>query len=167
MTAEITDQLDSQDATFSEPEELEDLEAYARILSETISGFSLGFSKMCDVISSLQEPGSDNERRLKVFSETAQNIGRWREKMEQAFIFLAKNKNKFMAAHNLIQTIIDQVRGIVDEFIKNVLEKIKYFAKKHQDLFWTPIRKIRDAFLTMISYICSICSYIPALSIRI
>src|SRR5208282_4720672 len=153
MTAKITDQLDSQDATLYGSEELEDFEAYARIFSETISGIGLGCSKMCDILGSLQEPESDKGRRLKVFSETAKNIGCQRERMERAFIFLAKNKNKFTAAYNLIQTAINQVRGIVDEFIKNVSEKIKYFAKKTQDLFWTSIRDIRDAFLTMISHI--------------
>lgn len=138
-----------QDTIFNLREE--DLEAYARIFNDTISGISAALAGMVDTLASLQGPGSDNERRLMQFSTFARDISLQRESLEKMLMMLIKNKNNVISVCNLIKSAIGKLRDILDEFIKNAREKLKNFAKKIRDMFWTWISNIHDALVAFIS----------------
>ena len=141
--------LDACDGTSDQV--VEDIEAYARIFTETVSGISTGLANMAETLASLQSRGSDAERRLLFFSTAARNINIQRGILETMVKRIIKASHHMAAVCDMIGNVIHKLREVLEEFMRSARERIKNFAKKLRDMFGHLVDRFSEGFSAFIS----------------
>jgi hypothetical protein len=129
----------------------EDIEAYARILEDVIAGIKTGLASMTEMLESLQTNKSDGQRRLILFSAAAQNVNIRREHLQKTVELLIKGSCQMKAVCNVIGKAIHNLRGVFEEFMRNIWDKIKKFANKLRDTFWNLVSNLYEGVSAFIS----------------
>jgi hypothetical protein len=124
----------------------DDIDAYAQIFQDTISGIKSGLASMAEIIGSLQTPGSDAQYRLIRFSEAARTVNIQRETIETTIKFFIKGTHQVAAMSNMIGDVICKLRAVFEEFMKNARERTKDWAKNMRDRVWKFLGLLSEAF---------------------
>lgn len=120
----------------------DDIEAYARIFEDTLSGIQSGLASMAEILGSLQTPGSDAQHRLNCFSEAARTVNIQRETIATTIKLFIKGKHQVATMSTMIGDAICKLRAVFEEFMKNAWERMRDWAKNVRDRFW----KFLEAF---------------------
>jgi len=131
----------------------DDIEAYARIFEDTLSGLQSGLASMAEILSSLQTPGSDAQHRLVRFSEAARTVNVQRETIATTIKLFIKGKHQVAAMSNMIGDVICKLRAMFEEFMKNAWERMKDWTKNMRDRFWKFLGLLSEAFSAVFSMV--------------
>jgi hypothetical protein len=142
----------------------DDIDAYAQIFENTISGIQSGLASMAEILGSLQTPGSDAQHRLIRFSEAARTVNIHRETMAATIKLFIKGKHLVAAKSDMIGDVICKLRAVFEDFMKNAWERMKDWAKNMRDRFWRFVCFLSEAFSAFFSMVGGALSRLLSLS---
>jgi len=140
----------------------DDIETYARILTETVASISSGLASMAEMLGSLQTVGSDSETHLIRFASVARDVVNQREAMESTIKLLMQGLYGIKMISRIIGDAYHRLRDEFEDFMRNAWEKIKKFAKWIRDKFSSLFSAITDWFSAFISMLRDALSWLTS-----
>ena len=131
----------------------EEIEAYASILGEIVSGFKAPLTELTEFLASLQIPGSDEEQRLIKFRAVVERVAFKQQQFKQIIKLIIKSYNGVVAVGRAIVSVVNKLRDIVEEFVKAATEKIKILPEKLCVVFGAFFQNVRDAVWNFMSWL--------------
>ena len=131
----------------------DDIEAYAQIFEDTLSGIQSGLVSMVEILGSLPTPVSDAQHRIIRFSQAARTVNIQRETIARTINLFIKGKHQVAAMSIMIGDVICKLRAVFEDFMKNAWERMKDWAKNMRDRFWKFFGFLSEAFSAFFSMV--------------